>query len=100
MIGLVDIHRSFEGEKALDGLSLHVPEGVLLGVMGPGGCGKSVLCRVICGLLRPDAGVAIVDGVDLMRAHRSEIAAVQRRCGVQFQNDALFEHMTVLDNVE
>jgi phospholipid/cholesterol/gamma-HCH transport system ATP-binding protein len=100
MIGLVNIHRAFEGEKALDGLSLRVPEGVLYGVMGPGGCGKSTLCRVVCGLVRPDSGVAIVDGVDLMRASRGEIAAVQRRCGVQFQNDALFEHMTVLANVE
>ena len=100
MIGLVNIQRAFDGEKALDGLSLRVPEGVLFGVMGPGGCGKSTLCRVICGLVRPDSGVAIVDGVDLMRADRHEIAAVQRRCGVQFQNDALFEHMTVLANVE
>jgi phospholipid/cholesterol/gamma-HCH transport system ATP-binding protein len=100
MIGLVNIQRTFDGEKALDGLSLRVPEGVLFGVMGPGGCGKSTLCRVVCGLVRPDSGVAIVDGVDLMRAHRTEIAAVQRRCGVQFQNDALFEHMTVLANVE
>ncbi|MCK9459759.1 MAG: ATP-binding cassette domain-containing protein [Proteobacteria bacterium] len=100
MIGLVDIQRTFDGEKALDGLSLRVPEGVLFGVMGPGGCGKSTLCRVICGLVRPESGVAIVDGVDLMRSGRREIAAVQRRCGVQFQNDALFEHMTVLENVE
>ena len=100
MIRLVNIHRSFDGEKALDGLTLHVREGVLLGVMGPGGCGKSTLCRVVCGLIRPDVGVAIVDGVDLVRADRRELAAVQRRCGVQFQNDALFEHMTVLENVE
>jgi phospholipid/cholesterol/gamma-HCH transport system ATP-binding protein len=100
MIGLVNIQRTFDGEKALDGLSLRVPEGVLFGVMGPGGSGKSTLCRVICGLVRPESGVAIVDGVDLMRANRREIAAVQRRCGVQFQNDALFEHMTVLENVE
>jgi len=100
MIRLANIHLSFDGEKALDGLSLEVPEGVFFGVMGPGGCGKSTLCRVVCGLAVPEGGVAFVDGVDLIRAPRREVGAMQRRLGVQFQNDALFEHMTVLDNVE
>jgi phospholipid/cholesterol/gamma-HCH transport system ATP-binding protein len=100
MIRFVNVRVSFDGEKALDGVDLHVPEGVFFGVMGPGGCGKSTLTRAICGLLAPDAGVAFVDGVDLMRAKRRDIGAMQRRLGVQFQNDALFEHMTVLANVE
>ena len=100
MIRFANIHLSFDGEKALDGLSLHVPPGVFFGVMGPGGCGKSALTRVICGLVTPDAGAAFVDGVDLARASRREIGALQRQIGVQFQNDALFEHMSVLENVE
>lgn len=100
MIRFVNVRVSFDGEKALDGVDLHVPAGVFFGVMGPGGCGKSTLCKVACGLLAPDAGVAFVDGVDLARARRREIGAMQRRIGVQFQNDALFEHMTVLSNVE
>jgi phospholipid/cholesterol/gamma-HCH transport system ATP-binding protein len=100
MINLVNIHRSFDGEKALDGLTLFVPRGTLLGIVGPGGCGKSTLCKVACGLIRPDVGAVVVDGVDLVRADRKKLLDVQRRCGVQFQNDALFEHMTVLANVE
>jgi phospholipid/cholesterol/gamma-HCH transport system ATP-binding protein len=96
---MVNVHRSFEGVRALNGVDLHVPEGALLGVVGPGGCGKSTLCKVICGLVRPDTGVLIVGGTDLGRAGRTELLALQRRCGVQFQNDALFEHMTVLENV-
>ena len=100
MINLVNIHRSFDGEKALDGLTLFVPRGTLLGIIGPGGCGKSTLCKVACGLIRPDVGAVVVDGVDLVRADRKKLLDVQRRCGVQFQNDALFEHMTVLANVE
>jgi phospholipid/cholesterol/gamma-HCH transport system ATP-binding protein len=96
---MVNVHRSFEGVRALNGVDLHVPEGALLGVVGPGGCGKSTLCKVICGLVRPDTGVLIVGGTDLGRAGRTELLALQRRCGVQFQNDALFEHMTVLETV-
>lgn len=100
VIRLINIHCSFDGAMALRGLDLHVPGGTLLGVIGPGGCGKSTLCRVICGLVRPDTGVALVGGVDLSRADRPALQALQRRCGVQFQNDALFEHLTVLENVE
>lgn len=68
--------------------------------MGPGGSGKSTLCRVISGLLRPDSGVMFLAGVDLMQASRQVIEKVRARIGVQFQNDALFEHMTVLDNIQ
>ena len=84
---------------ALNGLTLSVKEGALMGLMGPGGCGKSTLCRVACGLVEPKMGAVVVNGVDLMRASRDQIQAVQRECGVQFQNDALFEHMTVIQNV-
>lgn len=100
MISLVNVHRSFDGEKALDGLTLTIPEGSLFGLMGPGGCGKSTLCRVACGLVRPQVGVVMVAGTDLLRATARELRAVQSRCGVQFQNDALFEHSTVVENVE
>ncbi len=99
MIRLVNVHCSFDCVKALAGLSLHVPEGAFLGVVGPGGSGKSTLCRVVCGLERPAGGVAIVGGVDLVRAGPREVRRLQARCGMQFQNDALFEHMSVLDNV-
>ena len=100
MIRLVNVHRSFDGQRALGGVDLHVPEGTLLGLVGPGGSGKSTLCRVICGLVAPEAGVVIVGGLDLARASRAELIAHRERIGVQFQNDALFEHMTVLENVK
>lgn len=99
MISLVNVHRSFDGVKALEGLTVSVPEGTLFGVVGPGGCGKSTFCKVVCGLERPDLGVVMVGGIDLMRATRKQLVEVRSRCGVQFQNDALFEHMTVLENV-
>ena len=100
MISLRNVRKRYGGERALEDLSLEVPRGTLMGVMGPGGSGKSTLCKVISGLVRPDSGQATVGGVDLVAASRRALLGVQRRIGVQFQNDALFEHMTVLANVE
>jgi phospholipid/cholesterol/gamma-HCH transport system ATP-binding protein len=99
MISLVNVSCAFRGVKALQSLSLKVGKGVILGIMGPGGAGKSTLCKVICGLVRPDAGVVFVDGVDMVKGKREDTTRVQSRLGVQFQNDALFEHMTVFGNV-
>ncbi len=100
MINVVNVNRSFDGMKVLDGISLVVADGVMMGLMGPGGGGKSTLCKVICGLTRPDSGVVFVERVDMITAPSTEIRKVQSRLGVQFQNDALFEHMTVIENVE
>ena len=99
MISLVNVHRSFEGIAALKGISLKVARGQILGLMGPGGSGKSTLCKVISGLLKPDSGVVFVAEVDMVKANRKTLQQVQARIGVQFQNDALFEHMSVLENV-
>ncbi len=100
MIRLVNVHKSFDRISALDGLTLNVDEGTLLGVMGPGGCGKSTLCKVVCGLTKPDIGVVFVAGADMVQADNETLKKIQARLGVQFQNDALFEHMSVLANVE
>ncbi|MBN2673526.1 MAG: ATP-binding cassette domain-containing protein [Deltaproteobacteria bacterium] len=100
MIDLLDIHVGYGGHKALDGLSLHVNDGVLLGIIGPGGCGKSTMCRVIAGLVQPDAGEVFVNRCNFRTCNRHELQSAQKDIGVQFQNDALFEHITVLENVE
>lgn len=99
MINLVNVHRSFDGIKALNGLSLMVADGTMMGLMGPGGGGKSTLCKVVSGLLRPDAGTVTVERVNMVKAKPRAIQKLQSRLGVQFQNDALFEHMTVMENV-
>lgn len=100
MISMVNVQRSFEHITALDGITIQIPAGMLLGIMGPGGAGKSTFCKVASGLIRPDAGVLFLAGVDMMKADREALKTVQSRIGMQFQNDALFEHMTVFDNVE
>lgn len=100
MINVVNVRHSFEDTPALKGVSLKVEKGTVVGIIGPGGGGKSTLCKVITGLLRPDSGVVFVDGRDMMKANAAELRTAQSKIGVQFQNDALFEHMSVLENVE
>ncbi len=100
MISLVNVHHAFDGIPALKGLSLTVQKGSMSGIIGPGGSGKSTLCRVISGLLIPDSGVVFTAGVDMKKADAETRRTVQSRIGVQFQNDALFEHLSVLQNVE
>lgn len=99
MVRLTDVDLSFDGVDALCSVSLHVPRGTLFGIMGPGGSGKSSLCRVACGLTSVDAGKVEFDSVDISHVGHAQLGQVYRRCGMQFQNDALFEHQTVLENV-
>jgi branched-chain amino acid transport system ATP-binding protein len=87
----------FAGVRALDGVSLQVPKGTLFAVIGPNGAGKTSLFNCISGVYRPSSGRLVLDGVDLAARRPHEIAAL----GVarMFQNTALFENMTVLDNL-
>ncbi len=100
MISLVNVYCSFDGVKALNGLTLQIPRGTLLGIIGPGGSGKSTFCKIICGLVKPDVGVVLLDGIDMVKSNDKTRQKAQAKLGVQFQNDALFEHMTVRANVE
>ena len=79
---------------ALDGVSVDIAAGEFLSVLGPSGCGKTTLLRIIAGLLRPDGGQILLDGRDITHAPPSA-----RSLGIVFQNYALFENMTVFDNV-
>jgi phospholipid/cholesterol/gamma-HCH transport system ATP-binding protein len=99
MIQLRDIHVSYGEHPALSGLSLSIQRGDLLGIIGPGGAGKSSVCRLVAGLLFPQRGTITADGVDLARLDSRGLREWQKGIGMQFQNDALFEHMSVLDNV-
>lgn len=83
-----------------EGLDLDVYRGEVLGVVGGSGTGKSVLLRSIVGLQRPSAGSVHVFGVDVLHAPRSELAPVENRWGVMFQDGALFSSLTLRENVE
>jgi phospholipid/cholesterol/gamma-HCH transport system ATP-binding protein len=84
----------------LRGVSLDVPHGCLYGLIGPGASGKSVLLKCLAGLLRPQAGQVLVLGQDVMRLDELGLATLRRRMGMLFQNNALFDFMTVAENIE
>jgi len=99
MIKLIDIHKSFNGQVVLDGLHLEVPEGRITAIIGPSGGGKSVLLKHMIGLLRPDRGQVLVDGEDIAAMGRRELNRVRDKFGMLFQSAALFDSMTVFENL-
>lgn len=83
----------------LRGVTLQVPEGCLYGLIGPGASGKSVLLKMITGLMKPDEGRILVDGQDVTTASELELQKMRLKIGMLFQNNALFDHLTVSDNI-
>jgi phospholipid/cholesterol/gamma-HCH transport system ATP-binding protein len=99
MIVLRDVHKRFGNQVVLDGVDLDVQEGETLALLGPSGTGKSVLLKHIIGLIRPDSGIVVVDDQDVGKLRRKELAALRSRIGYVFQNGALFDSMSVFENV-
>jgi phospholipid/cholesterol/gamma-HCH transport system ATP-binding protein len=99
MIVLRDVHKRFGSQVVLDGVDLDVQEGETLALLGPSGTGKSVLLKHIIGLIRPDSGIVVVDDQDVGKLRRKELAALRSRIGYVFQNGALFDSMSVFENV-
>jgi phospholipid/cholesterol/gamma-HCH transport system ATP-binding protein len=95
-----DLVVAFGDTNVLDHLSLHVVRGEILGLVGGSGSGKSVLLRTIIGLLPKRQGSIEVLGVDLDKADREELRAVERRWGILFQQGALFSSLSVRENVK
>jgi phospholipid/cholesterol/gamma-HCH transport system ATP-binding protein len=80
-------------------VSLRVPEGCITALIGPGASGKSLLLKLITGLVRPDQGRVTVDADEVTSLGEIALGRVRRRIGMLFQNNALFDHMTVSDNI-
>jgi len=99
MIKLVDIHKSFGRQKVLDGINLEIEDGKTTVIIGGSGGGKSVLLKHIIGLLRPDSGQVIVDGVDIATLNDRDMNEIRKKFGMLFQEAALFDSMNVMDNV-
>ena len=99
MIKLVDIYKSFGDKKVLQGFSLDVAEGETMVVIGYSGTGKSVAIKHIVGLLLPDAGTVFVDGKEVPKLPRRELYELRAKIGYVFQFAALFDSLTIGDNV-
>jgi phospholipid/cholesterol/gamma-HCH transport system ATP-binding protein len=98
-IELIDVERSFGQQQVLKKVNLVVREGTTTVIVGPSGQGKSVILKHMLGLLKPDSGQVLVDGKDLSRMSKRQMKEVRKDFGVLFQNVALFDSMTVFDNI-
>jgi phospholipid/cholesterol/gamma-HCH transport system ATP-binding protein len=99
MIRLTDVHKRFGAKEVLRGVTLDVPEGTNTVIIGASGSGKSVTLKLIVGLLEPDAGSIEVDGQALAALDRDGLTELRYSIGYVFQFAALFDSMTVADNV-
>ena len=99
MITIENLHKSFGDSKVLKGVNLTIEKGKTFVIIGRSGCGKSVLLKHIIGILKPDKGKVIIDGVDITRLNERELNQVRRRFGMLFQAAALFDSLTVGENV-
>lgn len=97
-IALRDLSVAF-ARPVLRGIDLTIPRGCLYGLIGPGASGKSVLLKTLAGLLRASAGEVRVLGEDVMKLDEHGLSALRRRMGMLFQNNALFDFMTVAENI-
>lgn len=99
MITIEDIYKSFNGFEVLRGASLQVDKGEIVALIGKSGYGKSVLMKHVAGLMKPDRGRVLVDGQDISRLKSKELGQLRSRFGFLFQGGALFDSLTVFDNV-
>jgi len=99
MISIRKVTKNFGGKNVLNGLSLEIPRGETLVIMGPSGCGTSVLLKIIAGLIPAAAGEIWFDGTEISSLNRKKMNILRRRIGMLFQSAALFDSMTVAENV-
>jgi len=98
-IQFIDVHKAFGDRTILDGVSFTVETGTTFAILGPSGIGKTVTITHIVGLLRPDSGRIIVDGQEVTSLSERDLAAVRKKVQLVFQSGALFDSMTVWENV-
>ena len=99
MIRLIDVRKRFGSQEILKGINLSIYEGKTTVIVGESGKGKSLILKHILGLVRPDKGKVLVEGKDINKIGRKDLKDIRAKFGVLFQNAALFDSMTVFDNV-
>lgn len=99
MIEIDNLHKRFGDNYVLRGVNLKIEKGETLAVIGQSGCGKSVLLKNIVGLLTPDKGCVCIDGKTIDRNNQAELYEIRRKFGFLFQGAALFDSLTVEENI-
>lgn len=99
MIKVVDVYKSFNGYKVLRGVNLRVKNGQSLALIGGSGQGKSILLKHIIGLIKPDQGKVLINDQDIGRVRGKLLKQLKERFGIVFQGGALFDSLTVFENV-
>jgi phospholipid/cholesterol/gamma-HCH transport system ATP-binding protein len=99
VIEIIGLHKSFGSQEVLKGIDLKIADGELLAIIGESGGGKSVLLKHLIGLIKPDMGDIIVNGKNIVKLGRTELDRIREQFGVVFQGGALFDSLTVYDNV-
>ena len=99
VVEVIDLRKSFNGHEVLRGLSFALPKGQRLVIMGGSGSGKTVCLRLIAGLIRPDSGQVRVFGRNIEYLSEEALLPIRRRMGYVFQGAALFDSLTVYENV-
>ncbi|MBA7626381.1 putative ribonucleotide transport ATP-binding protein mkl [subsurface metagenome] len=99
MIVIEDLHKSFGDNKVLRGVNLKIEKGKTFVIIGRSGCGKSVLLKHIIGILKPDKGRILIDGCDITKLNEKRLNEVRKKFGMLFQGAALFDSLTVEENV-
>ena len=99
IIQLKGVKKTLGGQLVLQGVDLDIPKGDITTVIGPSGEGKSVLLKHMIGLMRPDEGQVLVDGVDITTVNAHELNEIRKKFAMLFQSAALFDSMNVFENV-
>ncbi len=101
MVDVINISKSFNGSKVLDGLNLKLYDGELLSIIGRSGAGKSVLIKIILGLINSDSGKVVIDGEDITGYSEGKMnEKVRIKMGMVYQYDALWDSMTIGENLK
>ncbi len=99
MIDFVNVRLAFNGRVVLDGIDFTIRDAEITAILGPSGSGKSTILKLMLGLLKPTSGAVSIDSIDISEYKEEELFAIRRTMGIVFQGNALFDSMTVAENM-
>ena len=99
MLEIQQLYKSFDDKVIINDLNLKIPKGQRCTIIGPSGSGKSTILKLIVGLIQPNRGSILVDNVDVTTLSKRDLNLVRRKMGLVFQSAALFDSMTVSENI-